>query len=137
MKTCSVCKETKNLEHFHKRLRAKDGLSSACILCRKQIDRISYLENPKRRGSIDKARKAKTSYNRTLARRYKRFCGCFFCKEREPVALDLHHINDNKDADPSSLISGSTLKLKIEIRKCIVLCANCHRKVHAGLLSLD
>lgn len=62
-------------------------------------------------------------------------CKCYYCLESEPIVLDLHHLNPlEKDADPSSLVNCSIETLKAEIRKCIVLCANCHRKVHSRLL---
>lgn len=31
---------------------------------------------------------------------------------------------------------GSLLKVEEEINKCIILCANCHRKLHAGIIKL-
>lgn len=54
-----------------------------------------------------------------------------------PVALDFHHLDPTeKDKNVGDLMSFSTQKLKEEIRKCVVLCANCHRMVHAGLLEI-
>lgn len=34
-KTCTRCGETKSLRHFYRRTRSPDGLSAACIVCRK------------------------------------------------------------------------------------------------------
>jgi hypothetical protein len=45
------------------------------------------------------------------------------------AALEFHHISDNKEF----VIAGAKYgweKLKPEIEKCILLCANCHREVH-------
>jgi hypothetical protein len=64
--------------------------------------------------------------------------GCLFCGEKELVCLDLHHLNPSeKDFE----LSGSGLMrteadIIAEVAKCVVLCANCHRKLHAGILSL-
>lgn len=55
----------------------------------------------------------------------------------EIVALDFHHLNPSeKDLEVSLLTRYSTKRVKDEIRKCVVLCANCHRKLHAGIISL-
>ncbi|QXL90328.1 hypothetical protein [Salmonella phage NINP13076] len=63
--------------------------------------------------------------------------GCILCGEKEPVALDLHHIDEStKDANVSDLMRRGTKRLIDEMNKCVVLCANCHRKVHAGILEL-
>ena len=52
------------------------------------------------------------------------------CGEKDIACLDFHHIN-NKVRDVSSLIKNENLnKVKLEIEKCIVLCSNCHRKLH-------
>jgi len=34
-KTCTKCGETKSVRHFWRRAKARDGLSSACIVCRR------------------------------------------------------------------------------------------------------
>ena len=62
---------------------------------------------------------------------------CEVCGEAEPVCLDFHHRNPTEKSfvigeAVLSLVSIKTLQKEID--KCAVLCANCHRKVHAGLV---
>ncbi len=55
--------------------------------------------------------------------------GCQICGYNKCLAaLDFHHVGD-KDNDVSELYSGAYTIA--EINKCIVLCANCHREIHA------
>lgn len=64
---------------------------------------------------------------------------CMLCGyDRCIWALDLHHI----DADTKTFslsVTGLTRsweKIKKEADKCVLLCANCHREVHAGFVQL-
>ena len=61
--------------------------------------------------------------------------GCSRCPERRVACLDYHHLDrSTKVENVNRLISkGSLTKLKAEIAKCIVLCANCHRVEEAGV----
>lgn len=137
MKVCGTCRVNKNESEFHKNKGRKDGLQGQCKSCAKIRDARSYAESPDRQSKIKSTRDAKRAYNRTMTRRFKKLCGCKFCGEKEVVTLDLHHVNPKeKDKDPSSLYCYSTQRLRDEIRKCIVLCSNCHRKVHAGILKI-
>ena len=137
MKICSTCRIPKDESLFHKNKNKKDGLQSQCKDCARLRDAKSYQGNNKRKEAIKNAREDKRDYNRNLTRRYKAWCKCKICGEKEPVALDLHHTDPyEKDSNPASLYSYSTKRLKAEIRKCIVLCANCHRKVHAGIIKI-
>jgi hypothetical protein len=59
---------------------------------------------------------------------------CSVCGESHPACLHFHHTNPAvKDGSVSSMIGAGAPKKKIlvEIAKCIVLCANCHAKLHA------
>ena len=52
-------------------------------------------------------------------------------------ALDLHHINGKKEfgiADKG--YTRSWEKVKTELDKCILVCANCHRELEAGVAQL-
>jgi hypothetical protein len=61
--------------------------------------------------------------------------GCICCTEKELCALDFHHLGD-KDMVISQMLGMKDERLMAEIAKCVVLCANCHRKHHNGLLEL-
>ena len=55
---------------------------------------------------------------------------CASCGERNPICLEFHHLKPStKTSDIATLVKTrvSILKIKTEIDKCVVLCANCHR----------
>ena len=64
---------------------------------------------------------------------------CYVCGETDPVVLQFHHV----DPDQKSFVIGRAIhsygmnRLKEEIAKCVILCANCHRRVHAGTIDLE
>lgn len=61
---------------------------------------------------------------------YKQEIGCIFCGLNEPWCLDFHHIDANeKEYTVSRLIRQSRSKFLAEIEKCVVVCANCHRRI--------
>lgn len=137
MKYCRRCKTEKSLLDFNKCSSKKDGLQSCCRDCSKKLNNEGYTYNKNRRNSIKERMVEISTHNRKMINRYKRICKCFICSESEPVALDLHHLDPrNKDGHPSKMIKYSTESLKKEVRKCVVLCSNCHRKVHAELITL-
>lgn len=47
-----------------------------------------------------------------------------------PYVMDLHHVEDKTKSINKIWASGSISALESEIKKCIVLCANCHRIHH-------
>jgi hypothetical protein len=68
---------------------------------------------------------------------YKLAIGCFYCDEREPVCLDFHHREeDSKDFTIAMAFKYGYSRDRIyaEIRKCDLVCSNCHRKIHAGVV---
>ena len=66
---------------------------------------------------------------------------CIRCGENDAACLDFHH----RDPEEKSEALGravwyngwSRARILEEIDKCVVLCANCHRKLHAGRFSLE
>lgn len=61
-------------------------------------------------------------------------CGYNKCNN----ALDFHHLDpNNKSNGISYLISSNTEKLDDELKKCILLCKNCHAEIHAGLIDVE
>jgi len=63
---------------------------------------------------------------------FKATLSCTQCGESHPATLDFHHIiRDPSNRKVHRLIANGTItKAKEEIKKCVVLCANCHRKHH-------
>ena len=54
---------------------------------------------------------------------------CIRCGEEFPLLLDFDHIVGNKFKSVSTLLGSYSLdRAKQEIKKCQVLCGNCHRK---------
>jgi DNA-binding CsgD family transcriptional regulator len=57
-------------------------------------------------------------------------CGYDRCNS----ALEFHHLNPNeKDFGIGSYSVLSWEKIKLELDKCIMVCANCHREIHHNL----
>lgn len=118
MKICSSCKLTKPLEEFHKNPRAS---------CKSCINKIS---KKWRDNNLDKARSYFTEERKKISD-WKEARGCLKCGETDPICLDMHHTDpETKEKDPSRLGKFETF-LK-EAEKCVVLCRNCHAKVHAN-----
>lgn len=96
---------------------------------RKYADRAEYLKK-----AVDKRRKM----IRRMAMEYKggkcAICGYSKCLK----ALEFHHHNPNgKDFGISEKgYTRSWEKVKNELDKCIILCANCHREIHEGVTQL-
>jgi len=62
-------------------------------------------------------------------------CGYSKCMN----ALEFHHTDPTKK-DFSVSVDGSTrswARVKAEIGKCLLVCANCHREIHAGITQLS
>ena len=63
--------------------------------------------------------------------------GCILCGESTLECLDFHHTDPNeKEFNIASNRLKDLERVKAEIEKCVVVCANCHRKIHAKLVSL-
>jgi len=59
------------------------------------------------------------------------------CDEEDPVCLLFHHTQgSDKLIEISNAVrcGWGEVRLQQELEKCVVLCMNCHAKVHAGVL---
>lgn len=96
---------------------------------RKYADRAEYLKA------------AVTRRRRALRKKAVEYKGsqCEICGyNRYHGALDFHHIDESQKKFGISAkgITRSWNKIQTEIDKCILLCANCHRELHGGMLQL-
>jgi hypothetical protein len=58
---------------------------------------------------------------------------CSNCRENHIACLEFHHVNPSeKDLVLARVVANGWSKERIqkELNKCIVLCSNCHRKLH-------
>lgn len=79
---------------------------------------------------VDKAKERK-NFLKNYIERVKRLAKCKTCPESRWWVLDFHH-RDEKDFGISGCIRRgmSVERIKDEIRKCDILCSNCHRDLH-------
>ena len=94
----------------------------------KGASRRNYEEN--KAAYIEKARKRKEE-TRVAWMAFKSTLSCFWCGFSHARALDFHHIIKKDHNKVHKLAADGSMKKAVEeIKKCIVLCANCHRILH-------
>lgn len=131
-KTCCDCDQQLPLDNFSFKDKARGKLQSRCKSCYNAYNRQYYAGGEKTK------QKARTIANaKSMRARYqdwKSTQSCKVCGEGAAECLDLHHINPaEKDDALQRIVSfGSWRRVEEEIAKCIVVCANCHRKIHSG-----
>lgn len=106
MKTCKDCGETKDVDQFAKKKTGKFGVEAICKDCKNE----------------------KNGQKRQWVKDYKTDKGCEMCGYKEhPAALQFDHIEPSeKKFNISTFSLLSKERLMKEIKKCRVLCANCH-----------
>lgn len=131
MKTCTRCHRSKPETEFNRASRQKDGLHYTCRECIKAWMRGYYSREKVHWKKTLKTRRAKVA---DWVNAYKSKRGCK-CGEHHPACLDFHHRDPStKTVDISRAIyaNWSIARLKTELAKCGIICANCHRKRHWG-----
>lgn len=118
-KICPHCKIEKNESQFYKRRNDKN-LGSYCKDCTK-------LQVTTRQQKL-KQEAVEYKGGKCLSCNYDKYQG----------ALEFHHLNPNeKEFNISQIKSFSLADIKEELDKCILLCSNCHKEIHANLIKYD
>lgn len=115
-KKCFKCLKIKNLSLFYKRSGRANKVHSYCKECFNDYCMDRWKEK-KIKAVVYKGGK------------------CFYCNYDECIfALEFHHIDPNtKEFDWKKLRLQTEKNINKELDKCILLCANCHRKLHHDL----
>ncbi len=130
MKICTICKVNKTRENFAKNRSRSDGIQNICRPCKKKYDAV-YFQKYKQEQLVRNRKHRKEQ--RLVINEAKAKIGCAFCEEFDFCCLDFHHCNGDKKQCVSTMFGRVGIeKLWAEIEKCEVVCANCHRKLHAG-----
>lgn len=144
MKECKNCKQTKKDSEFNIKKSNRDRLHSLCKTCQRakyreywknadpEIKKPIYAKNKLR--NKQKWKEAKIALNAL-----KNFLGCVACGENDCCCIEFHHLNPTEKKDNIGDMVRyrcSFNTLLTEIKKCISLCSNCHRKFHADCLEI-
>lgn len=131
MKNCIKCKIDKQEEDFAWKYQTKGVRSSVCRGCQKEASDAWYQNNKDRQKLSAKRNTLKQrEESRQLIIEYLQTHPCIDCGETDIVVLEFDHI---EPAEKKLRISRdyylvSLEKLKAEINKCQIRCANCHRR---------
>ena len=115
-RVCPNCKQEKDLSEFYTR-REKEGTGSYCKTCTSVQTKIRQ----------QKLKEDAVNYKggKCLACGYNKYQG----------ALEFHHVDPSeKDFNISQSRFLKLQALKPELDKCILLCSNCHKEIHGGLI---
>ena len=126
MKICGRCKVEKDESEFNKKGK---GLQPNCKDCNRAYGKEHYQKNKEYYAIKGKKFRIETYewYRNILSQ-----CECFECGENHPATFDWHHeFPEDKIDCISHMINGKArATIIVEMNKCIILCANCHRKLH-------
>lgn len=136
VKKCNTCGKEQSLSEFY--TRDSGQLITPCKGCQK-VRRAKYWRenkdtiterrnsNPKVKDARDKNNKRHNKKIRSWILTYLSSHPCVHCGETDPVVLEFDHL-DPKTKDFGVSRATSIKKLENEVKKCQVLCANCHRR---------
>lgn len=130
MKYCACCFNQKPLTEFAYKNKQRGILMSYCKECNRVYQKQHYILN--RVQYIQKHRKYVSKIdenNRRKMRDYLFLHPCIDCGEKDIRVLEFDHILPKRH-NVSTLLSGSVSWEKIlgEIDRCVVRCANCHKR---------
>lgn len=129
-KQCKKCLENLSINLFSKNKTKNDGFCNFCKKCHKEYHHIHYTNNK------EYYKKKSKKQKKSLKHKYVGFKSqlkCSKCDENHIACLEFHHLNPEEKYDNLSnmfLHGASKEKIEKELKKCIILCSNCHRKLH-------
>jgi hypothetical protein len=135
MKECTICRVNKPVTDYYSNRGKPDNLSNMCKPCARAYMKEYYKKTPKLKRIRSEAERKLFAETKKFIDTVKASGGCIYCGESEPCCLDFHHKDSKeKEYEISQLVHRKSLtKLKIEMEKCDIVCANCHRKLHRGI----
>ena len=131
-----MCKQSLAPQQFHWKYKSKRVRSSTCKACTAVRHRAWYVKNNKdRKKQIQVRNKEVALIARQYVFTYLSENPCVDCGEADPTTLEFDH---RKGVDKVMCVSDmrrrrlSLDRIKAEIAKCDVRCANCHRRKTAN-----
>lgn len=127
VKECGKCHKEQPISEYATCNRYKDNHNIYCKSCMREYGRANYRKNKKRYFEVAEKRDKALD---ELINSYKSV-PCKDCGIEYPhYVMDFDHISDNKFMDISKMRKRRMAFSKIieEIKKCEVVCSNCHRE---------
>jgi hypothetical protein len=130
-KWCYDCRRFRPIDAFAFANKTKGTRQGRCRECHAKYRREHYLRNRDTyiRQEVARIRRYRDE-NRPLIRRYLRAHPCVDCGESDIVVLDFDHRDPAAKSHNVILLAMHKpwTRVLLEIAKCDVRCANCHRK---------
>lgn len=132
MKTCSSCRRNLDESLFNFRNKSKGILQYHCKDCTRKEGQGQYSKS--RTTIIAAAIRRNKGYNKRRQNFKDQFV-CCLCQESFKHCLEFHHLDPaTKSFDLGNSHNLGPKKFLQELAKCVCVCANCHRKIHWGVL---
>lgn len=131
MKRCAKCLKELPLEAFNPDQRTIKKVQSYCKACNQANSSGWKKRNKERTREMNlKALNKLVDENIMFVIQHKKKNGCIDCGEKDPVVLECDHIpGRGKTGDICRLVRQANLdRVKSELARCEVRCANCHRR---------
>jgi hypothetical protein len=154
-KKCYKCGLVKPIGDFYKNKSCKDGLSTYCKSCFKDVqnkyrethseqvcerrkqycavnaERLREYSRNKYYADIEKERERQRVRQKEHTREVHNLkTPCVKCGENRNYVIDFHHIDPSQKKYNISQIVKNPTQLAEEISKCVCLCRNCHSEYH-------
>ena len=128
-KKCPKCDVVKPITEYRKSKNRIDGLQRLCSPCITSAQKKSYYKNP-----TPYQNRIKSLKNQTIdyVDEFRKNNSCIKCGESRWWVLDFHHHTPSeKKGNIGDLKHSGCFKiLKAEMKKCVMLCRNCHSDFH-------
>ncbi len=135
-KYCPKCETYKPVGEFAFRNTTLNTRAPHCKVCYAAKRREVYHTRDKAKIKI--AVKQRKIELRKRFFEWKESLECTKCGEDDSNCLDFHHTDSKeKDIEVSSALWSNSWgweRLMKEVNKCMVVCRNCHAKIHAGTM---
>lgn len=131
-KHCNKCDQDLDIEQFSFKSRKTGRRQSWCRTCQASYGREHYAKNINQYKEKTRRSNARNK-QRSMAwiMTYLSTHPCVDCGEADPIVLDFDHITGDKKINVADALNKGKYgikKLAAEVEKCVVRCANCHRR---------
>lgn len=132
---CVKCKINKSPSFFNWKNKREGKRHTTCRECQKTVRRDWYERNREHAIAYSKQSASEIrNRNKAYVVEHLEAHPCEHCGEADPVVLEFHHLRDKETEICRMVTNGVSIRrLDNEIKKCQVLCANCHRRETARL----